>query len=59
VVIASQEELPLPNYRGQRFRLWSFWPLQGMGGRALLEWYLYREGQPPLTRDIIMWVSQT
>ena len=59
VVITPQEELPLPNYRGQRFRLWSFWPSQGLGGRALLEWYLYREGLPPLTRDIIMWVSQT
>ncbi len=59
VVITPQEELPLPNYRGQRFRLWSFWPSQGLGGKALLEWYLYREGLPPLTRDIIMWVSQT
>ncbi|MGB5931969.1 MAG: flippase activity-associated protein Agl23 [Anaerolineae bacterium] len=59
VVITPQEELPLPNYMGQRFRLWSFWPSQGLGGRALLEWYLYREGLPPLTRDIIMWVSQT
>ena len=59
VVITPQEELPLPNYRGQRFRLWSFWPSQGLGGRALLEWYLYREGLPPPTRDIIMWVSQT
>lgn len=59
VVITPQEELPLPNYRGQRFRLWSFWPSQGLGGRALWEWYLYREGLPPLTRDIIMWVSQT
>ncbi|MFQ6001397.1 MAG: flippase activity-associated protein Agl23 [Anaerolineae bacterium] len=59
VVITPQEELPLPNYMGQRFRLWSFWPSQGLGGRALLKWYLYREGLPPLTRDIIMWVSQT
>jgi len=59
VVVTSQEELPLPNYRGQRFRLWSFWPSQGLGGRALLEWYLFREGLPPLTHDIIMWVSQT
>jgi uncharacterized protein (TIGR03663 family) len=59
VVISPQEELPLPNYIGQRFRIWSFWPSQGLGGRALLEWYLYREGLPPLTRDIIMWVSQT
>jgi len=59
VVITPQEELPLPNYMGQRFRLWSFWPSQGLGGRALLEWYLYREGLAPLTRDIIMWVSQT
>jgi len=59
VVITPQEELPLPNYRGQRFRLWSFWPSQGLGGRAFLEWYLYRGGLPPLTRDIIMWVSQT
>jgi len=59
VVITPQEELPLPNYMGQRFRLWSFWPSQGLGGRALLEWYLYREGLTPLTRDIIMWVSQT
>lgn len=56
VVITPQEGLPLPNYRGQRFRLWSFWPSQGLDGRALLEWYLYREGLPPLTRDIIMWV---
>lgn len=59
VVITPQEELPLPNYRGQRFRLWSFWPSQGLGGRTLLRWYLYREGLAPLTRDIIMWVSQT
>ncbi len=59
VVITSQEELPLPNYRGQRFRLWSSWLFQSLGGRALLEWYLYREGLPPLTRDIIMWVLQT
>lgn len=59
VVISPEEELPLPNYIGQRFRIWSFWPSQGLGGRALLEWYLYREGLPPLTRDIIMWVSQT
>jgi len=59
VVITPQEELPLPNYMGQRFRLWSFWPPQGLGGRALLEWYLYREGLVPLTRDIIMWVSQS
>ena len=58
MVITPQEELPLPNYRGQRFRLWSFWPSQGLGGRALLEWYLYREGPVPLTRDIIMWVLQ-
>jgi len=59
VVITSQEELPLPNYRGQRFRLWSFWPSQGLGGKAFWEWYLYREGLPPLTGDIIIWVLQT
>jgi len=59
VVITPQEELPLPNYRGQRFRLRSFWSSQGLGGRAFLGWYLYREGLPPLTHDIIMWVSQT
>jgi len=58
VVITPQEGLPLPNYMGQRFRLWSFWSPQGLGGRAFLEWYLYREGLPPLTRDIIIWVSQ-
>lgn len=56
VVITLQEELPLPNYIGQRFRLWSFWPSQDLDGGALLDWYLYREGLPPLTRDIIMWV---
>jgi hypothetical protein len=59
VVITPQEELPLPNYMGQRFRLWSSWPSQGLDGRALLKWYLYREGLAPLIRDIIMWVSQT
>ncbi len=59
VVITPQEELPLPDYMGQRFRLWSFWSPQGLVGRAFLEWYLHREGLLPLTRDIIMWVSQT
>lgn len=58
-VITSQEELPLPDYRGQRFRLWSSWPSQGLDGRTFFRWYFYRKGLLPLTRDIIMWISQT
>ena len=59
VIIASlEEELALPGYRGERFRLSSSWRLGGWDGAGFLRWYLYRQDDgSSQSRDIIMWVS--
>ena len=59
VVIAPLgEALPLPEYRGARFRLQSSWQAERLAAHSLVGWYLYREAlSPPVYRDLVMWVA--
>jgi len=52
------EPASLPDYRGARFRLQSWWRAEGLAGHARLRWYLYREAlSPPVHYDVVMWVA--
>jgi len=58
VITPLGEPVSLPDYRGARFRLQSWWRAEGLAGHARLRWYLYREAlSPPVHYEVVMWVA--
>ncbi len=58
VITPLDEPLPLPDYRGARFRLQSSWRAEGLPLHSRLGWYLYRESlTPPMHYDMVVWVA--
>jgi hypothetical protein len=58
VTLAAQD-LPIgETFRGQGFPLHTRWSPEGLGGQALVRWWLFNQGSLPVVdREVVLWVE--